>query len=105
MDRKELIQLCRHYKGESIEPKFNDRNMAMLWFYERSWVELMMQESYLFDDEMRDYAAMGLIGFCDTDDVPITLKALLFNRYAKTAQSMSAAVEPFKDFYTKYYGA
>ena len=52
---------------------------------------------------LEEYLFSGLSDFEKFDDIPITLKALLFNRYCKTAQSMLSAVEPFKKFYHKYY--
>ena len=42
--------------------------------------------------------------FREDDGVPEGYKALLFNRYMKTAYSVVDAIPEFKAFYEKYYG-
>lgn len=51
---------------------------------------------------LSQYTAVGLTCFSTHDGVPITLKALLFNRYARTHYSPYEAAESFKKFYNKY---
>jgi hypothetical protein len=52
-----------------------------------------------------EYVAVGLSDFENADGVPITLKSLLFNRYAQgNMSSLADCVEPFKKFYKQYYG-
>ena len=89
-----------YYKGEKTSP-FSDDTRSMLWFYEQSWT--VSHKNYTFEDEIREYLFIGLGDFNDDDGVPLTYKAVLFNRYAKGEQSMESAVEPFKEFYKKYY--
>lgn len=106
MNKKDLLQFCRYYKGEASNPyDGKDQNKAMLWDYERFWIEQNFSESgrKLLAEYLDEYASVGLSLFEMQDDTPATLKALLFNRYAKTAYSMADAVEPFKKFYQKYY--
>ena len=50
---------------------------------------------------LTDYLDAGLRDFCKTDDTPITLKALLFNRFCKMQDRTDP--EAFKEFYQKYY--
>lgn len=50
-----------------------------------------------------EYVGCGLKDFQKGDRCPIELKALLFNRYARKCYSLADAVEPFKEFYQKYY--
>ena len=101
MGKEELLKFCRYYKGENDCP-FDDSNMSAIWFYERAWVEDIFYNRY--DDKLIDeYVCVGLGLFSQFDKVPVTLKALLFNRYAKGCQSLVDAVEPFKLFYNKYY--
>lgn len=93
----------KYYKGEQTNPyEGKDQNKAMLWFYECIYKRMEKQENSL-SMEISDYIQSGLGEFEQYDDVPLTLKALLFNRYAKGAQSLADAVEPFKKFYLKYY--
>ena len=109
MEKKDLMQICRYYKGENECPKFNDNNKSMLWGYERTWVDDTLatekrgRVSDYQNEMLDDYMSVGLTTFNNTDGISITLKALLFNRYCKTQYSMELAVEPFKKFYHKYY--
>ena len=90
MKESDLLQYCRYYKGERENPyEGKDQNKMMLWLYERN---------------LDEYTAVGLAEFENADGVPITLKSLLFNRYAQgNMSSMMDCVEPFKKFYKRYY--
>ena len=105
MKKNHLLNYCHFYKGEESSP-FKDQNKSMLWFYERSWVadsESATADFNPFDNNISDYIRIGLGDFQPSDGVPLTLKALLFNRYAKGSQSLADAVEPFKKFYLEHY--
>lgn len=102
MKKDDLLRFCRYYRGESRNPFTNDGTRALLWDYERSWVSDNLKEGD-FSDYLNDYIAVGLQDFSKYDDTPVTLKAVLFNRYAKTAYTMQDAVPGFKEFYQKYY--
>ena len=97
----------KYYKGEQTNPyEGRDQNKAMLWFYERFYKLTMVEakeSSNPFAEYVSDYIRIGLGDFQPSDGVPLTLKALLFNRYAKGSQSLADAVEPFKKFYVKHY--
>ena len=105
MNKNELLKSCRYYKGEAENPFDGvDQNKAMLWFYEMGWVKNAERGiSPASSDAIDEYERCGLRSFHSNDGIPLSLKALLFNRYAKTAQSMLDAIEPFKAFYKKYY--
>lgn len=99
---KELLKLCHYYNGETQNPFENkDQNKAMIWEIERIWHIDVQNDNYSFTDMLTDYFTAGLREFEQYDDVPITLKALLFNRYMKT--SFDSNPEPFKEFYLEYY--
>lgn len=102
MEEKELLKFCRYYKGQEDSP-FEEQNKSMLWFYERVWVFEMLNNSDNLSICIDEYIRIGLGPFESFDDTPLSLKALLFNRYAKGSQSLANAVEPFKDFYKKFY--
>lgn len=102
MKEKELLKFCRYYNGEEDSP-FEEQNKSMLWFYERVWVFEMLNNSDNLSGYIDEYIRLGLGLFEQFDDIHISLKALLFNRYAKGSQSLADAVEPFKDFYKKFY--
>ena len=100
---EDLIKYCRYYKGEEFCPEdiSKDENES-LWYYEQLWVKR---------DELRDekgynttgYIDYGLKDFNADDGVPITLKALLFNRYCHWSGGYGNDVEGFKKWYKKYY--
>ena len=105
MDREqEQIELCRLYKGEVDNPYSGTQNKAAIWDYERAWViESLRPKMPLLLEYIGEYISSGLARFSSCDGVPLSLKALLFNRYARTHYSMIDAVEPFKDFYKTYF--
>lgn len=108
MEKKDFLPFCRYYKGEKENPfEGKDQNKAMLWFYERTWVfdTLKAYENNVdvFSDILDEYVNVGLGTFQQADGVPASLKAVLFNRYAKGGNSLQDEVEPFKKFYNKYY--
>ncbi len=113
MDRKDAIKSCRYYRGESVNP-YGSGEKALLWDYERKWVELTLtgiskgensESSATLGDMLDDYVNAGLALFEMKDDTPATLKALLFNRYCYwNSGSMLECVPGFKEFYkTRYY--
>jgi len=99
--------IMKYYKGEQTNPyDGRDQNKAMLWFYERFYKLTIIEAKESndpFGEYISDYIRMGLGYFEYSDGVPMTLKAYLFNRYAKGSQSLAEAVEPFKKFYIKQY--
>lgn len=101
MKKEDLLKYCRYYKGEKYFVS-TDPNIGNLWYYERAWVEDIYNNRYN-DTLIDEYIGAGLGLFSQFDGVPLTLQALIFNRYAKGCQSLSEAKEPFKKFYNKYY--
>ena len=95
---KKMLPLCKYYKGEGVPVSGSDPNYKMLAMYERAWVFGAGSPDYV-----AEYKASGLASFCADDGVPLSLKALLFNRYCVGAWSTASAVVPFKSFYKKYY--
>lgn len=97
MDKKELLHLCRYFKGEDACPKNVPQN---LWNYERIWVELSLNNSSELTSMTKEYYDYGLFDFNKTDDVPFTLKALLFNRHAQASHPDPST---FKKWYLGEY--
>lgn len=100
--KKELLQFCRYYKGEENCPK--DTN-ASFWDYEKYWVSISESPKENSDNFnvvsnwIDEYLHAGLGLFCNNDGVPITLKALLLNRYEHWQQTYDG----FKDWYMNTY--
>jgi len=101
-NKEDLIKFCRYFKGEAEPSKGTN---VLFWEYEKVWVEL--SENPKEDSEnfkmviawLDDYLRAGLSLFKNDDDVPITLKALLFNRYTHWMQTNDG----FKEWYTNQY--
>lgn len=102
MNKKEaLLKYCRYYHGEK-ECKLKDAQDCALWLYERAWVNAMMSEhDEVISRYLDEYVERDLTRFSEQDNVPVTLKALLFNRYMSTAEM--ANVDDFKQWYTDKY--
>lgn len=99
--KEELIKQCRFYKGEEESPFPNTSYKSGLWFYEHWWVEAQTEGEMSFDFYLEDYSFRGLDDFSNDDGVPITLKALLLNRY-NHGEGMFTTDE-FKEWYKKWY--
>ncbi|MBN1180809.1 MAG: hypothetical protein JXB49_00880 [Bacteroidales bacterium] len=76
--------------------------MSTIWYYEQMWVE---REDLRDKNDMniRDYINIGLENFSKDDGVPISLKALLFNRYSHWTGGYGNDVEDFKEWYFNSY--
>jgi hypothetical protein len=99
MDRKDLLKFCRYYKGEASMAK---DTKAFLWEYEKKWVELMINDNPLLDGMISVYISNGLRDFEQMDNTPLTLKALLFNRYSHW---LKEDADGFRRWYkTEYIG-
>ena len=96
--KKFLISRCKHYKGEEENPDPTDK----IWVYERFWVEMSMMDEPDFSKPLDEYIDAGLRTFNMYDDTPLTLKALLFNRFMQQAEGMARA-DDFKQWYDKFY--
>lgn len=108
MDRNDCIKHCRYYTG-SAENTFSG-NESFFWFWEKKWVEFSeVAYSSNSDSEplhimINEYIDAGLISFKQMDDTPVTLKALLFNRFCHhTDLSLIDGAEAFKIFYVSEY--
>ena len=97
MTREELIRFCRYYKGENECPKGIKESF---WNYEKKWVDLSMRSENHFSNMIHDYISYGLREFEQMDNTPVTLKALLFNRYCHWN---IISIQGFKEWYMKEY--
>lgn len=107
-NKKDLIQFCRYYKGEEENP-YKDGDKAYLWDYERVWVKETLasyknEDVSFFSPMLDEYLACGLREFEQMDDTPVTLKALLFNRYCHwNGLPMVDCAKSFKRWYNEFY--
>ena len=92
-----LISLCRYYKGEKKCPFTDEREN--LWFYEKTWID-MNEAKESFEEMITDYVSRGLTSFEEYDDVPIALKALLWERFVHW---IGVDPDAFKTWYVETY--
>ncbi len=77
---KELIPMCRYYKGEEASPFHYDIS-DMFWDYERFWVNAMA-DSYTHGHEWRKNLEDSGLQYAATKyHIPTTLLGLLYNRF------------------------
>lgn len=96
---KTLFNYCRYYKGEQSCP-FTKQNDRMFWDYERIWCNMQTTHDASMNDIVRDYNLNGFAEFEPYDGVPVSMKALLFNRMTNY---MEKSPERFADFYKQMY--
>lgn len=103
MKKTDLIEMCKYYNGEEVNPyESKDNNKSMLWNYEKAWVYDSLNETD-YTEMMNDYSEVGLLRFNTSDNTPTSYKALLFNRLSKGSQSIVDSIPYFKEFYNTYY--
>lgn len=95
-----LLKFCRYYHGEK-DCNSKDKDIQMLFKIEKMWVDRMLSEDSDFDALLDEYITFGLTSFSETDDVPVTLKALLFNRFNQYNDRID--VDAFKTWYKRHY--
>ncbi|MBR4215225.1 MAG: hypothetical protein IKR94_07885 [Bacteroidales bacterium] len=87
-----LQRYCRYFGT----PEGSERNTAAC-FYEERWVKM----GGIFP--LDNYVQYGLREFSADDGVPITLKAMLFNRYHSSNGFYPNIAEMFKAWYERFY--
>lgn len=101
MNKQDAIKFCRYYHGESECP-FKDDECSTLWKIERAWAERMTTgNTEQIEEAVSEYVACGLGEFQMHDGVPISLKAVLFNRFCKYEERID--LPAFKQFYLRFY--
>ena len=91
------------YKGENENPYSEDK--AMIWNCERIW---FAEKSKGYDSEllrsfMREYGMKGLTAFQLGDETPMSLKAVLLNRFYSQTGIIPEGGETFKKWYIDVY--
>ena len=96
---RDLLLFCRYYKGQNKNP-YEGKDEENLWEYEKFWYENTINEDSSFDYFLSEYIRAGLADFCKYDNVPITLKSVLYNRYAQHNEMFK--IEEYKEWYLTY---
>lgn len=105
--KKYLILQCRYYKGETEPPRSLPEGYALMWDYEMRWVDWNLNQNQMlihFDEDIRTLRLETKEG----DKTPLTLKALLCNRflhwggYKPLDEELNDFEKWYIDFYQKY---
>lgn len=99
-----LIAQCKLYKGESANPfEAEDSNKAQFWNHEERWVKMMKTDKRTLDGYVNKYISI-LGDFDPICDCPITLRALIFERYNHWCGGIDdeTGVEDFLSFFDTY---
>ena len=103
MTREELIKQCRYYTGAEKNPfEIEGGTKALLFGYEEAWVRFTQSDKEYINSCLDEYIKNGLKDFKSDDNIPITLKAILFNRFCHW-NGYGDVVSDFKEWYNKYY--
>lgn len=95
------LSKCRYYKGEKSCPY--EGTDALFWGYEQRWVDWHFEgDISSLKETVEEYKAYGNGSFMKEDGVPIALKAILWNRWAKWVGSPTDK-EEWHEFYIHEY--
>lgn len=98
---KEPLLYCRYYDGKTDT---QGGNVHLFAKYEKMWCEYQhtKNDAQLYRNSIAEYIYNGLMMFADYDKAPISLKALLFNRYCHWQYG---GANEFKYWYDNTYRA
>ena len=102
---EQLIRYCRYYHGEPFDEFSKDSSNQMISLfkeYEFHWCNNVHRDRHMLMSLLEEYIGAGLELFRADDGVPMSLKALLFNRYEHWAEG---SPESFKAWYRREYYA
>lgn len=103
MKNKDLLKFCRYYKGEDENP-FSGCPQFYIWVFEKDWVNEMGPDNVVSENlslVLLRYISAGYADFEKHDDIPITLKAMLYLLMEKWNESI-VTKDAFADFYNKW---
>ena len=105
MNSTELLVYCKYYKGEPSNPFGTNIELSLLWECEHYWAhagernQIEMLQSYL-----QELMSAGMVILSIEDQVPITLKAVLYHNFCLRRGLLHAeGGEAFIAFYQNFY--
>ena len=103
--RQYLLSQCRYYNGESEPPRSLPEGCALMWDYEWHWVLWSLKNDPMMEQFQRKIEEFHLENK-EGDDTPLTMKALLLNRYLHWCgayASIEEALKHFEKWYESHY--
>ena len=105
MEREQItdpLKCCRYYNGQD----FSDNEDAIFANYEKRWMEWRVssqdQDYEYLVENISEYMSYGLLRFDEYGLTPISLKALLYNRYCHWG-GWDSNTDSFKRWYYNSY--
>ena len=99
--RQYLLSQCRYYNGESEPPRSLPEGCALMWDYEWHWVQRSLKNDSTTEQFQTMIEEFHLENK-DGDKTPLTMKALLLNRYLHWCGAYASIEETLKHF-EKWY--
>ena len=99
--RQYLLSQCRYYNGESEPLRSLPKGCALMWDYEWHWVQRSLKNDPMMEQFQRMIEEFHLENK-DGDKTPLTMKALLLNRYLHWCGAYASIEETLKHF-EKWY--
>ena len=99
--RQFLLSQCRYYNGESEPPRSLPEGCDLMWGYERNWVLWSLKNGPMMEQFQRMIEEFHLENK-DGDKTPLTMKAMLLNRYLHWCGAYASIEETLKHF-EKWY--
>lgn len=106
MEKDDLIKSCRYYDGKDTPDENIQGDARILYDWEASWVRFQTNQGDkgILTSILEEYTSVGLGDLQPNDGVPITLKAVLFNRFGwHNSAPMEIIVQEFREFYKTLY--
>ena len=105
MNSNELLIYCKYYKGEQSNPFGGDEERTLLWECERYWAHAgEMNQVEVLKVYLQELMTAGMVILSIEDEVPITLKAVLYHNFCQRCGLLYAeGGEQFKAFYLSKY--
>lgn len=103
--RQYLLNQCRYYNGESEPPRSLREGDALMWNYEYRWVLWSLRNDATMEQFQRMIEEFHLENK-DGDKTPLTMKALLLNRYLHWGGAyapIEEALNHFEKWYKDHY--
>lgn len=99
--RQYLLSQCRYYNGESEPLRSLPEGCALMWDYEWHWVQRSLKNEPMMEQFQRMIEEFHLENK-NGDKTPLTMKALLLNRYLHWCGAYASIEETLKHF-EKWY--